>query len=89
MPVSLDGYEYQDVARAVEIGIHDRHLEQGQHSLQGAVNRLNALQAWLSDTLPPNSTIIGYTSAGALLTYMHPSTNAVSALRNVWVLTRP
>ena len=35
MPVSLDGYKYQDVAGAVEIGIHNWHLEQGQHSLQG------------------------------------------------------
>ena len=37
MPVSMDGYKYQDVARAVEIGIHDRYLEQGQHSLQGGL----------------------------------------------------
>ena len=38
--------------------------------------------------LPPNSARIGYAAEGALFISAQLSTDAVSALRKVWVLTR-
>ena len=38
--------------------------------------------------LPPNSARIGYVTEGALFISAQLSTDAVSALRKVWVLTR-
>ena len=61
-----------------------RHLVGCYKSVLG-VSGQGTLQVSLSGILPPNSAIIGYAIEEVLIS-VHLSTDAVGALRKVWVL---
>ena len=73
-------------------GLYLRQLELVQSGVRifglSRARSTRKLQASLSGNLPPNFARIGYTTEGALFISTQLSTDAVSALRKVWVLVR-